>query len=150
MLPLEQVAVLMWHDWSGRLGSTPSSLGGKGVLLERSLHGAVVFSGCGDSPRAGRRVPNCPARELYYHNPASLRDQEACCLYPELHKSKEWVGPWGGRDTSAQSRGCTMQGQTASQADAKDTDSTDFIPELSIGCHKGLNPRASLPLLAPL
>lgn len=95
MLPLEQVAVLRWHDWSGRLGSTPSSLGGKGVLLEKSLHGAVVFSGCGDSPRAGRRVPNCPARELYYHNPASLRDQEACCLYPELHKSKEWVGPWG-------------------------------------------------------
>lgn len=36
---------------------------GKGVLLVKSLHAAVVFSGCGDSLRTGRRVLSCPARE---------------------------------------------------------------------------------------
>lgn len=37
---------------------------GKGVLFVRSLHGAVVFSGCGDGLRTERMVLSCPDKEL--------------------------------------------------------------------------------------
>lgn len=83
---------------------------GKGVSLVRSLHDAVVFFGCGDSLRTGRRVLSCSAREL-----------SRSCLHPGLHKREEWASPWSTEihhirveDTSYK-----RSGQMASWADAK-------------------------------